>query len=75
MGKLKSSPRRPLASASKSIEELARLQGVRPAFDLDEIGSHLPAGDKTGGLLDFIINERRKRRERRRVGASKGKKK
>jgi len=58
--------------ASKSIEKLARLQGVHPAVDLDEIGSHLPTDVKATELPDFIISERR---ERRRVGSSNGKKK
>ena len=71
MGKLRSSPRGASIRRSKTIEELARQQGVRPANDLDEIGSCLPGGEGADGLLDFIINERRERR----IKSSNGKRK
>jgi hypothetical protein len=71
MGKLRANPRRTMTKASPSIEELARQQGVAPATDLAEIASLWP-DDDADALLDFIIKERR---ERRQINSPNGKKK
>lgn len=50
-----------------SLTELARLQGVTPVADLDEITKLWPVDDDPDDLLEFILNERRARRQVRRT--------
>jgi hypothetical protein len=47
---------------SLSLEELERIQGVKPVTDLDEISALWPADDDPDLLLEHVIHERRARR-------------
>jgi len=48
---------------SQSLEELAALQGVQPADDLDEISALWPQDDDADELIGHIASERTKRRQ------------
>jgi len=54
-----------------SIEELARIQGVKPFKNLDEIADLWPADDDPDELLEFILSSRA---EDRRIEREKDKK-
>jgi len=49
--------------ASRSLEQLAREQGIKPIRDLDELGALWPANDDPQKFLDFILTERAARRQ------------
>jgi hypothetical protein len=51
---------------SISVAELARQQGVAPARNLQEIAELWPVDDDADALFQFILNERRERRQVRR---------
>ena len=55
---------RPLGK-SLSIEELAQQQGVTPVEDLQELADLWPWDDDPDELLQFILEERRARRQAR----------
>lgn len=48
---------------SLSLEELAELQGVQPAVDLDSIGALWPEEDDPDRMLAYILDERSSRRQ------------
>ena len=45
-----------------SLEELADLQGVQPATDLDSIGALWPSDDDPDRMLAYLLEERSSRR-------------
>lgn len=47
---------------SMTTEELIKMQGVAPVADLDEVSALWPADDDPDELLNFILEERKKRR-------------
>ena len=47
---------------SLPLEELAKLQGVEPAVDLDSMSALWPADDDPDELLSYILDERASRR-------------
>lgn len=48
---------------SLTTEELIEIQGVSPVSNLDELSALWPADDDPDELLDFILDERKKRRK------------
>src|SRR5262249_1708752 len=46
------------------LEALAEEQGARPVTDLDELSDLWPADDDPDALLNYILTERRERRNR-----------
>ena len=46
---------------STPLEELAEIQGISPADNLDEISSLWPADDNPEDLLQFILTDRAER--------------
>ncbi len=48
--------------ASLSLDELADLQGVQPATDLDSIGALWPSDDDPDRMLAYLLEERSSRR-------------
>jgi hypothetical protein len=52
--------------SSLRLEELAELQGVQPAEDLDQISAFWPVDDDPDRMLAYILEERSTRRQLRR---------
>jgi len=46
---------------SLSLDELAKLQGVEPVSNLDEISNLWPADDDPDELMHFVVAERHER--------------